>query len=179
MKKLTEEQIKNGNKLIAEFMGYIYYEPRVLIDDSDIGGLYESKEVFSKTPIEIDTWEDSDQIYFSQVPNPDFGNKDNPKWNPDYKTLGWECVNFFNYKTREGINYHESFDTIQSVIEKIKEMKYPIMIYQSHIQNTCEIYDLKGKHYIVRESSTILKPIELVWYALVNFIKIYNKKNAQ
>lgn len=178
MKKLTEQQIKDGNKLIAEFMGYIYYEPRVLIDDSDIGGLYESKEVFSKTPIEIDTWEDSDQIYFSQVPNPDFLNKDNPKWNPDYKTLGWECVNFFNYKTREGINYHESFDTIQSVIEKIKEMKYPIMIYQSHIQNTCEIYDLKGEHYIVRESSTILTPIELVWLTVVNFIKIYNKKNA-
>ena len=55
-------------------------------------------------------------------------------------------------------------------------MKYPIMIYQSHIQNTVEIYDLDSNHYIIRESSTMLKPIELIWLAIVNFIKIYNKK---
>lgn len=174
MKKLTEQQIKEGNRLIAEFMGYIYYEPKVLIDNSDIGGLYESFEVFSKTPIKIDTWDDSDQIYFSKVPNPDYKNDNNPHWNSDIEFLDWDCINEF--KTE--LVYHKDFNALNEVAEKIKEMKYPIMLYQSHIQNTVEISSMADNYYIVRESSTIFKPIEVLWLAIVNFIKINNKKNA-
>lgn len=179
MEKLTEQQIKDGNRLIAEFMGYIYYHKGVDIDFSECGGIYDRFEIFSKVPILVDEYPNEDQYYFSEIPNPDFGNKNNPKWNSDLEKLGWESLNFWNYKTRNGINYHESFDTIEEVIEKIKELKYPIMIYQSHIQNTVEIYDLDSKHYIVRESSTILKPIEIIWLAVVKFIKIQNKKNGK
>lgn len=179
MKKLTEQQIKDGNRLIVEFMGYIYYHKGVDIDFSECGGIYDRCEIFSKVPILVNEYHENDEYTFKEVPNPDFKNKKNPKWNPDYETLSWATVNYGEYKTHPAINYNEDYNRLNKVIEKIKEMKYPIMIYQSHIQNTCEIYDLKGEHYIVRESSTILTPIELVWLTVVNFIKIYNKKNAQ
>lgn len=72
--------------------------------------------------------------------------------------------------------YHESWDWLMPVVDKIKEMKHPIYLYQSHIQSTVEIFEMKNDHYIVRESDTLSKPIEVLFRALVKFIKIYNKE---
>lgn len=175
MKKLTEQQIKEGNRLIAEFMEYKYYHKGVDIDYSDIGGLYERFEIFSKTPILVQEYPEDDQYYFASIPNPDFGKQKPKRWNPSIEFLDWGNLN--EYKTE--LAYHNDFNALNEVSEKIKEMKHPIMLYQSHIQNTVEISSMADNYYIVRESSTILKPIEVLWLAIVNFIKIYNKKNAQ
>ncbi len=175
MEKITEEQFKDGNRKIAEFMGYIHYHEGVDIDYSECGGCYEKYEVFSKTPILVDEYEDSTQCYFSDVPNPDFKNENNPRWNRDIEFLGWDNLN--EYKTK--LDYHTDLNQLQEVVDKIKEMKYPIMMYQSHVQNTAEIFGnaINDRHYIVRKSSTILKPIEIMWSAIVRFIDIQKKDN--
>jgi hypothetical protein len=67
--------------------------------------------------------------------------------------------------------YHTSWDYLSEVIKKIVSLKYPLDIYFSHVQNTCRIYDLKTEHYLVRESDTLHEPIEIVWLAIVEFIK--------
>ncbi len=173
MKKITEEQFKSGNRKIAEFMGYIHYHKGVDIDYSDCGGCYDKYEVFSKTPILVDEYEDSTQCYFSDVPNPDFKNENNPQWNSDYETLSWATLN--EYKTE--LNYHADWNQLQEVVDKIKGMEYPIMMYQSHVQNTAEIFsnEQNDRHYVVRKSSTILKPIEIMWSAIVRFCDIQKK----
>ncbi len=177
MKKITEQQFKDGNRKIAEFMGYIHYHKGVDIDTSECGGIYDRCEVFSKVPILVDEFPESDQYYFSDLPNPDFGNNDNPRWNSDYKELSWATLNYHSYRT--SLAYHNDWNQLQEVVEKIKEMEYPIMIYQSHVQNTAEIFGnaINDRHFIVRESSTVLKPIEIMWSAIVRFIDIHKKQN--
>lgn len=117
MKKITEQQIKDGNKLIAEFMGYIYYHKGVDIDYSDIGGLYERFEVFSKVPILVDEYPEENQYYFSRIPNPDFGNKNNPNWNPNLEKLEWNSVNYRDYKT--DLKYYENWNQLMPAYIKI------------------------------------------------------------
>jgi hypothetical protein len=61
------------NELIAEFMGYIYHEIAD-IDDSDCGGLYTRKDVYSRIPVLMDKYPNDDQFYLSDewiVPNVD------------------------------------------------------------------------------------------------------------
>lgn len=76
--------------------------------------------------------------------------------------------------------YHISWDWIMPVIEKIKELKHPVYIYESHIQNTVEIFRLNdSSSYIIRKSSTKEKPIDLVWSAVVEFIEWYNENKSK
>jgi hypothetical protein len=70
---------------------------------------------------------------------------------------------------------HKDWSLMRNVIDKIKSLKFPIMIYESHVQNTVEIFELGKNHYMIRKSDTESKVIELVWEAVVDFIKIYNK----
>jgi hypothetical protein len=72
--------------------------------------------------------------------------------------------------------YHASMDELIPVMDKIKEMKFPMMMYQSHIQNTVEIYDIDKQHYIIRESDTRSSILKLTWKAIVEFIEFYNEK---
>lgn len=74
------------------------------------------------------------------------------------------------------MTYHSSYDWIMPVVKKIKEMKHPVNFYQSHIQNTVEIYSMVDRHYIVRVSDTIEKPITILWLAVVEFIEWFNKQ---
>lgn len=78
-----------------------------------------------------------------------------------------------------GINWynpHQDWNLLMKVVDKIKELKYPIYIYQSHIQNTVEIFQLSNnKSYLIRESSTKLEPIKLLYNAVVEFVEYYNE----
>lgn len=117
---MIEKEIKEGNKLIAEYMGYVYYHKGVDIDDSDIGGLYTRYEIFSKTPILVDEYEQGDQYYFSQVPNPDFDKETPERWCNDIRTLNWSSLN--HYMTDP--EYHSSWDWIMPVCKKILDSEY-------------------------------------------------------
>ena len=68
------------------------------IDDLDIGGLYERFEIFSKVSILVDEYPEEDQCYFKKLPNPDYKNTVNPRWNSYYESLGWEILNSSSYK---------------------------------------------------------------------------------
>jgi len=72
--------------------------------------------------------------------------------------------------------YHESYEWLMPVVERIKELKHPVNFYQSLIQNTVEIYSMVDRHYIVRVSDTIEKPITILWLAVVEFIEWFNKQ---
>jgi hypothetical protein len=52
------------NELIAEFMGYKFHEVAD-IDDSDCGGLYTRKDIYSKIPILMNKYPEDDQFYLS------------------------------------------------------------------------------------------------------------------
>lgn len=120
MEKLTEIQIKEGNRKLAEFMGYTFYHKGVDIDTSDIGGIYERFEVFSKVPIMVDEYPEEDQYYFSDFPNPDFKNANNPKWNSDYEFLSWSTLNYHDFKY--GLRYHSDWNELREVIEHIDSL---------------------------------------------------------
>lgn len=173
---MIQDEIKSNNKLIAEFMGYVYFEPDVLVDYSNCGGIEDKVDVYSKVPIEIKDYGEG-QKYFKRLPNPDFGNENTTRWRSDLEELDWDTLNSGNYLTN--LRYHNSLDSLIDVVNKIKELKYPIMIYQSHIQNTVEIYELNSRHHIIRESSTKLRINELLFKAIVGFIKCYNEINKK
>ncbi len=66
------------------------------------------------------------------------------------------------------------WEMLMPVVEKIKKEGYPVNIYQSHIQNTCEIIDLKTKNYLFRRSTT-LSDIEPVFNCVSDYCISINK----
>lgn len=155
-----ENQIEKNNRLIAEFMGYIYFEPDVDIDSSDIGGMYEKKNVYSKVPIEVNDY--GDQKYFKSFPNPDYKNENNPKWNPDIEKLDWDTLNSGQYLTE--LKYHESWDELMPVIKKA---------FESLVGNTEDWTFLIEKRI---KDSLLSFDIEQTWMYVAEFAKKYNKK---
>lgn len=82
----------------------------------------------------------------------------------------------------EDLKYNTSWNELMPVVTKIKKLKYPVYMYQSHIQNSVEIFKLRedGKDSkIVRESSTTKEPIRLLWEAVVGFMEYYNRQNNE
>jgi len=160
------ENIIVNNALIAKYMGYIYFEPNVLVDYSDCGGIYDSINVYSKTPIEVNDYGDG-QKYFANVPNPDYKNENNPFWNSNLEKLNWCTINSVNYI--HDLKYHESWDWLMPVVQKccsdLKEMGFdkrgswnPTHGYVSEI-------------YVMRLDN----PIEKVWQEVINHIKRLKK----
>lgn len=73
--------------------------------------------------------------------------------------------------------YHSSWDWLMPVIQKIAELKYPISLYFSHIQNTTSIHRVNNPYYLVRKSETrrTTPAIEVAYKAVIEFIDEYNK----
>ena len=110
-----------NNKLIAEFMGYKYYHPGVDIDDSDCGGIYTRKEIFSKIPIEVEEFPEVDQYYFKDIQNPDYKKENPSRWRNDIEFLEWGTINHGKYITK--IDCDSSWDSLMEVVEKIESIK--------------------------------------------------------
>ena len=109
--------MENKNKLIAEFMGYIYFKEKVNVENE---WSWDILDVYSKIPIETYYIPEYDETYFAMLPNPDYG-KENPiTWNPDIKHLSWESLNHGEYLTN--LKYHESWDWLMPVVEKIESL---------------------------------------------------------
>lgn len=116
------QKINDGIKTIAEYMGYVYFERNVLLDNSEIGGIYEKVDIYSKVPIETYAPEDELEKYFKLIPNPDYLNYENPKWNPEIKHLCWGTVNCGQYLINP--KYNESWDLLMPVFKKLmKDLK--------------------------------------------------------
>lgn len=80
----------------------------------------------------------------------------------------------------EKYRFHDSWEWIMSVVEKIAELKYPVALYFSHIQNSSSIHALNQNNDVVRVSLTreSIAAIEVVYRAVVEFIKGYNSDNS-
>ena len=155
--------IKENNKLIANFMGYKYYHPGVDIDTSDCGGIYERLEMFSTIPIETNEYPKDDQYYVKN----DYYIKSNG-------ILG----NVYFHEAK----YHSSYDWLMPVLEKIRQIttfSY-INIYNKGITTGCEIrifnIDNEELFYTYPKLNTEgQKLIDIVYLAIINFIKWYNE----
>ncbi len=133
---MTEEQIKLGNKAIAEFMGYVYFERGVHMDVGDYYKDWQDVDVYSKVPIEVDDYPKDEQKYFKDLPNPDFGNKDSKRWRSDLEKLSWATLNWDNYIT--DLKYHESWDWLMSVCKKIASEDEVIQYKIGELISGCE-----------------------------------------
>lgn len=175
---MDEASIKDENKLIAEFMGYIYYHPGVDIEE-EYG--YNRKEVFSKVPILIEEFPEEDQYYFKDLPNPDYKNTNTIQWRDDFETLGWNTLNYGEYIT--DLKYDTSWDWLITVVEKIESIKDE---YHGHFgvyisSNNCTIQATNFRpdkripdppHYFA--NYTLNSKIESTYQAAVEFIKWHN-----
>lgn len=156
---LTEEQVKAGNILIVEFEGYVYHEYNVLVDYSDIGGIYTEIEVHSKTPIEVNEYDDGEK-YFKNVPNPDYENHNNPKWSPDLETLSWASLNEYI----SDLSYFYSYNTLMPVIHKLSDV---ISEYDQQFAGL-KIFELG-----------LFTPLDELFVATVEAITWYNKEKEE
>lgn len=151
------KNIKDSNKLIAEFMGYPHYK-KVLIDFSDCGGIYDWTDVYSKVPIKVNDYPEDEQCYLE-----DSFLKEN------YVNL------MYNPK------YHDSYDWLMPVVEKIEtiahpDSKFPIEFtvdgkYAASF-NECGFGDYPTS--FIREYGNTR--LEAVYKSIIQFIKWYNGK---
>jgi hypothetical protein len=173
--------IEEGNKLIAEFMGYKYFEANV--HDTNGGRM---DNVYSKVPIEIEEYDECK--FFKELPNPDY-KKDKPeKWNPDFGLLSWQTLNHdqFLYGV---LQYHTSWDWLMPVVEKIENSKHSnygekikFFVF-SMAQFHCSIIGhtgirQPGCYYQTPYGYEPPSKIMAVWEAVIGFIQWYNSNNT-
>jgi hypothetical protein len=63
---MDNKEIRERNNQIGIMLGWKYYEPKVDIDNSDCGGIYDRAEVWAKIPIDLNKYEEDDQYYFKE-----------------------------------------------------------------------------------------------------------------
>jgi hypothetical protein len=183
--------MENKNKLIAEFMGYTFFQEKVTIEGEWTSDIW---DVYSKVPIETDYIPEYNETYFAQQPNPDYEKVDPINWNPDIKFLSWESLNYGKYLTN--LKYSTSWDWLIPVVEKIESLdlseygyKWEDMDGETRYnnqnicveieRNQCWIYmnlQLDPLHTINAETfnKKCDSKIDAVYGAVVEFIEWYN-----
>lgn len=197
-----ENFIREGNRLIAEFMGYTYYHKGIYDEWTEYGG-NEYKEIFSKVPIEV---EGDEGDCFKQIPNPDYGKdlSESPRWSPSYEKLSWYTLNSSSFIY--DLKYHEDWNWMMEVINRIHDLEWDdpnpevqnnfhIMILKRHVRfiydydNWCIrpediVKDTTGEkfkkfedsskdyRYVIFDNS----PLYATYCGVVDFIKWYNEK---
>lgn len=96
-----EQQILEGNKLIAEFLGFKFHK-KLDVDFSDCGGIYDRTDVWSKVEILSEDYPESDQFYISD------------EWKP--------AIGDVIYGE---LKYHSSWNELMLVVEKISALTNP------------------------------------------------------
>ncbi len=174
---MLEKEILENNRLIAEFLGYVYFEPKVAVDYSDCGGIYHDIDVYSKIPIQVKDYGEG-QKYFVSLPNPDFGNGNNPKWNPDIETLDWDSLNSEHYIT--DLEYHSSFNELMPVLNKITDLGFQIHLLsfkEFGMQNRKTISGFRineGEKIISFEDNEDM--ITAIYKSVVKFVKWHKQQ---
>lgn len=100
IKQMEETTKLEYTKILASFLGYKYFEPNVMVDCGDWNyKCYKPCNIFSKTPILLKIYpadiefKESEERYFANVPNPDFGKTEGNKWRGDLHELSWASLN--------------------------------------------------------------------------------------
>ena len=156
-----KKEIHKNNKIIAEFMGYKYFEPNVSIDYSDCGGIYELYEVYSKIPIEVERYENG--TYFKDIPNPDY-KKTNPAYfRNDLEKLDWSSIYSSEILIGE-LKYHNEWNWLIPVCKKWYDLYYII--------NTNNL-DEYNNHTLELNDLILFFDIDKVYQQLITCIKWY------
>lgn len=153
---MTTEVIE-GNKAIAEFMGFIYYQPLVHFD---IDGVATMADIFSKVPIDVKNYDGAN--YFEDLPNPDFGNPDSKQWNPSFRWLNWQTLNHGKYIY--DLEYNTSWDWLMPCVKKV-----------SDLIDSGNLYGLDIDFFKSMQDWILSVNIENAWSDLVEIIQWYNQ----
>ena len=158
-----------GNRLIAEFMGYTYFHKGIDMDWSDIGGMHERKEVFSKVPILTNEFPDDDQYYFASLPNPDFLKEGKTQWRNDLKELDWDTLNRESFLV--DLDYDSNWNSLMPVISKCYTLPPPNnnegWSKADRIQYRIPEYDIFGDN------------ITNVFRQVIRFLEWYNQEKIR
>lgn len=141
-----EQQILEGNKLIAEFLGFKFHK-KLDIDFSDCGGIYDRTDVWSKVEILSEDYPESDQFYISD------------EWKP--------AIGDVMYGE---LKYHENWSELMPVVEKIELEGYVVNIKGISV-SISKILEEEALFQLV--CGDLSKKIELVFSVIVEFIKWY------
>lgn len=115
------DDIIENNKLIANFLGYTYYQENVY-QETDLG-LDRLVTILSKTPIQCETYDNGETYHLSELPNPDYETDfPHPRWRTDLKTLPWECLN--DYLILNDIDFHFNWNSLMKVCKHIIDMYF-------------------------------------------------------
>jgi len=177
---IMEKEILEGSASIAKFMGYVHIKDNVLYDTCDDTSFkhYTYETVYSKTPIYVDS-----EDFLQEVKNPDYGNNNNPHWNPNLETLNWASLNehFINPK------YHTSLDWLMPVVDKIKIVSFKlwdsgkvhekIWLKVDIWSNEVKFIDEETGQYPICTPITSESFIKSLWLAVVQFIQWYNTQS--
>ncbi len=161
---MTETEILNGNKLMAEFMGYKYH-CKGHDDFSDIGGLYTDVEYYSKEPLQF-------EHYHS------FGRKDKRGEGLKNSEVEYLIIQTGGYDSGHDteLKYHSSLDWLMPVLVKIGKdfpEQFDISINIEKGKFNCTIWNNKipgDKNQIFYEGDLI----ESVFRAAIEFLHWYN-----
>lgn len=152
-----------NNKLIAEFMGWVYFEKsKCGIDGYPFGG-HEGFE-------EVSVW----------VLNPTEKYKQNPcHYHYEYMDGFYKDIDskelFDDYNYDGSLKFHNSWDSLFPVLEKIESLGCIIEItFNFNIQ--CRICKINPKTKTINIYSE-LYGIEGVYDCVIQFIKLYNEEN--
>lgn len=144
---LTPEEIINGNKLMAYFLGYTYFY-KGHDDFSDCGGLYSDVEYYSKVPLEFD-------FIHENGAGEEILNRD-----ADYITI--RTGGYYIDNVVDELQYHLQFNWLMPVCKKCFDVVEELED-DEHWYRDCIWY------------SMAYCDIEKIWKSTVEFIEKYNK----
>lgn len=108
---MNKQQQKSFNSKCAKLLGYIHYK-KVDQDISDIGGIYEKTDIYSKIPIEVHEY-DNDLVFFTD----DWYKKARPSVN--------ECLYI------ENPDFVNDWNQIEAILEQIYNLDFTLTITSS------------------------------------------------
>lgn len=74
------------------------------------------------------------------------------------------------------LNYHEKWEMLMPVVEKIESYGYPVFIFPKSMVAINKNGTISSEH-VARVDNYKLPKIEAVWLAVVEFVKWYNQQN--
>lgn len=149
---MEEQDIKNGNKLIAEFMGYKFGVEKYLVDEGD----------------------EYNYKFIPHYRGVNFKDKlpENVKTNNGYDFR--EYTDGYDEKLDYNLRYHSSYDSLIPVVKKINKTYEDLykQTFTSKIPMSYEIESAYGD--VICRNVTI--EVEHLFERVINFVKWYNER---
>lgn len=161
---METQEIIEGNKLIAEFMGWKYCYEGMLISH----GCLSTKTKFLFTSSELTINENFPKIVHYDY---NYGHKCSiPNFEFLYIENGEDEIGVHNKR----IKFHSDWNWLMTVVEKIESLNFTTSIYHlPKTLNTVKIF-IGGADIVGKNGETKMKA---VYKAVVEFIKWYNQNN--